>query len=110
MRVVIYVILAILAVVILYGLFKLLVWFTTRDLRAREDAYKREIIDLRQEIADLRASEPEKMQLLRTEICAYDKLIDDIQDELVTPKPLELASTQERVSNLIRVHRPERTF
>lgn len=110
MRVLVYVIIAIAVIIVVYLLHQWAVRLQTHKLREELAAQQGEARKLRQELAEAYSAEPQKMQLLRKENMAYDKLVDAIQDELVAPATLQLTSQGERISNLIFLHRPERTF
>ena len=110
MRIVVYVVIAVAVIVGLYLLHRLAVQLETRKLRNELEAERAKTKAVRQELAVALSSEPEKMQLLRKELVAYDGLVDAIQDELVAPATLQLSDHKERISNLIVLHRPQRTF
>ena len=110
MRIVVYIVITIVVIVGLYLLHRLAVQLETRKLRNELEVEQRKVKALRQEVAQAHSTEPEKMQLLRKELMAYDGLVDAIQDELVAPATLQLSDHKERISNLIVLHRPQRTF
>ncbi len=93
----------------------LVVWLISRvklpsDLRREIAAKDERIRQLEQSKAELEASEPEKMRLLRQEVVDYDKLVDDIQSELTAGTLLQLSDVKERIAGLIQTRRPNRTF
>lgn len=110
MRVFMTIVLVLVAVVVMYLIVQATVRFKTRKLYREIAEKQRRIDELEQEVEDLRASEPEKMQLLRKENAQYDKLVDDILGALTPSSLLELSTPQEKIANLIHVHRPQRTF
>ena len=93
----------------------LVVWVVSRikwpsELRREIAAKDERIRQLEQSKVELEASEPEKMRLLRKEVNEHDKLLDDIMSEIVSGTLLQLSDVKERVADLIKTRRPNRTF
>ncbi len=111
MRAIVTILLVLAAIVVV----ALVVWLISRiklpsDLRREIAAKDAKIRQLEQRRAELEASEPEKMRLLRQEVIDYDKLVDDILSELTTGTILQLSDVKERIAGLIQTRRPNRTF